>query len=232
MSSMPHLNTKLVKAIQANNIALATQLLDQGASANQGSSLLGGYHCTLCITAKFNHYEMTKLLIDRGAIITGISYEKEKISRTPIFEAIHSGSASIVELLVKSGSNPNGSGYILKKDIKHGSDVTPLTLAVSLNAANIVSTLLAVGADKELEDNNNRTPLMTAIAYNAGDALRTLLDAEVNYTCLNYLGRHETPMKYALRFDHAHVISVLENYEILKSISNEPHKVIPAIRRM
>jgi hypothetical protein len=93
----------LAKAVDHNDIALASALLPAGASANATTA---GLHKPLLFKAVAKGIDMVKLLLDYGAAPSVEFTGGRSYLRTPLDRAVSRGAVPIVELLLKRGAEP------------------------------------------------------------------------------------------------------------------------------
>lgn len=146
-------------------------------------------------------FEKVKQLIDVGAKISwkalqaSIKNEHEnivqyfierkyKVSGNDLLSAVASGSEKIVDLILKSGVNPN-----LGRDSR-----SPLAIAVKKGYANIVVLLLKAGADSNWwDDQKLKSILYIAVEEGHVEVLKLLLEAKVGVNSGGYQGRYLLP---------------------------------------
>jgi ankyrin repeat protein len=96
---MDELGEDLLDAIEDDDIDEVIKILNKGADVNYDDNF------PLCLSAELGLYEITELLIDRGANIN----HQDKSQQYPIYYASLKGHSRIIELLFEKGA-------ILKKE--------------------------------------------------------------------------------------------------------------------
>lgn len=108
--------------------------------------------------------ELVKLLLDKGASLTGRSEHMD----TPLLVAIKTGqSTEMAKLLIDRGSDINAGDEV---------GMTPLTRALWSGNPDIAKYLVAKGADVNLTGPGDDTPLMRAVRANNLEIVTLLLD--------------------------------------------------------
>lgn len=138
----------------------------------------------LTYAADFGHYDIAKLLLDKGADPNGREYRQ----RTALHNACLQGHMDIIRLLIEHGAEVNSrndmnfpplesaicnSHYqVIKLLLEQGAEVnfkggntgtTTMHEAVFMGHPGIVKLLIEHGVDVNTRDNKGETPLMTAI---------------------------------------------------------------------
>lgn len=186
-------DSALVGAASFGNIAVATMLLDAGASV-QATRDLGwqGAHVQTALNVAASRGDVhilrgkaavLDLLLERGADVL-TQEEKDRA----LFVAV-SGSTGAVEVLLRHGANPNA---------KREDGQTPLHAAVVAHGDPLFLTmLLDAGADLDERDNGNNAPLRLAVEIGRTEAVRLLLDRgadpEVTHTPDHHIAELATP---------------------------------------
>jgi serine/threonine-protein phosphatase 6 regulatory ankyrin repeat subunit A/serine/threonine-protein phosphatase 6 regulatory ankyrin repeat subunit B len=154
--------SKLIEtAAGTGNVALATMLLDHGARLDEPND----WHATP-LHAATKSPEMLRLFLARGADAAAQNVT------SPLFAAIQNGDLECVQLLIAAGAAVNVFGRY------HGS---LMHLAISQSRADMVSALLAAGADADVVAPNSGEPaLVTAAKKGEVSIVRLLLDAGAN----------------------------------------------------
>ncbi|XP_075452040.1 ankyrin repeat and SOCS box protein 3 isoform X1 [Ascaphus truei] len=125
----------------------------------------------LHLAAKAGSTSCAKLLLQAGADPNDVTNEEI----TPLFLAVEHGHQDVVELLLKSKANINGSHSC--------SGWNPLHQASLMELTDIIKLLLDNGADKECEDDFGITPLFIAAQYGKEESLRMFILHGANVNC-------------------------------------------------
>jgi ankyrin repeat protein len=154
-------DTRLADAAQNSDRNLVKSLLAQKVDVNAPQ----GDGATALHWAAFNDdLETAQLLLAAGANLKAATRVG---SITPLFMASKNGNAAMLELLLKSGADPNSTD-------EHGTTVL-MTAAASGNAA-AVETLIGHGADVNAREGaHGQTALMFAASLNRAGAINVLL---------------------------------------------------------
>ena len=115
--------------------------------------------------------------------------------------AAENGNKEIVEILLKSGVNPD----IHCKDSQGGS--TPLILACATNGCSVVSTLMEHKADVNAVDTWGNTALTKAVHSGCNYCVRLLLDNNADPNAYNKWG--SSPLQQASRINHLGIMKML-----------------------
>jgi len=149
-------------AAKAGDVALARQLLDQGAEIDK---LDAAGEPPIVAAALAGHADMVALLLERGADIE----LRNKGGLTALHAAAYGGNLKVVELLVQKGAAVNDS-----RNFYH---MSPLHAAAEEGHADVVAFLIANKADVEAKERNGYTPLTQAGWREHWDAAGLLLKA-------------------------------------------------------
>ena len=160
----------LFSAVDANCIALATGLLDYGASVD-ARDRLGAK--PLSHAARSGHLEMIDLLLARGAPIDA----RNLAGATALYFAAETGRPSIAKRLIERGADVKLTGR---------SGISPVAAAAYAGNDEIVAALLARGADERTPDETGKPPIVYAAAGARLDIVKRLLarniDVNARYT--------------------------------------------------
>jgi len=162
----------------APSVEVVQQLLDKGARVNQQVS----YKTPLMHAASEGHVEIVKLLLAKGADVNAQTDEG-----TALIQAVSGGHGEIVKLLLDAGANVNAKhrlGYtaLFRSAGRSLPEMNPPRGApLPAPAHEIMTLLLARGADAKLTGRDGETALMDA---NTPDKIKLLLahGAQVNAT--------------------------------------------------
>jgi len=153
-------DTRLADAAMQGDRATVQALLAKKVDVNEAQ---GDGTTALHWAAYREDVELARMLIQAGANVKATTRLGEY---TPLFLASKNGSAPVVELLLKAGSDVNGAN-------KAGT--TPLMLAAASGRPDAVKVLLDRGANVSAADTmNGQTALMFAAAVNAAPAIKLL----------------------------------------------------------
>lgn len=158
--------TALHYAVLNGNTDIVDHLLDNGATLIRTNyDGLQAMH----FASMTHNQEMLNTLVEKGGAINAT----DEFGNTPLHYAVlNHGDSALVQHVIKLGgivNNPNQEGE------------TPLHIAAKEGNTDVVSTLLANGADKLLEDNQGDTALQEASNSGFGDVIALLKSAETNH---------------------------------------------------
>jgi ankyrin repeat protein len=154
----------LFSAADADCIALATELLDFGASVD-ARDRFGAR--PLSHAARFGHLEMVDLLLARGAPIDA----RNLAGATALYFAAEGGHVPVVRRLIERGADVKLTGR---------SGITPIAAASYAGSDAIVEALLAHGADERVADETGKPPIVYAAASARLDIVKRLLARNVD----------------------------------------------------
>jgi len=103
-------DTVLCEAVNNNNFDIATFLLDSGANPDINYHSFHAYGTPLHCAIFKDDYEMTELLVNKGANVDLCCYDV-----TPLTQSVIKENLKIVKMLLKNGANPDlpdGNGQI------------------------------------------------------------------------------------------------------------------------
>ena len=154
----------LFSAIDGNCIAMATELLDHGASVD-ARDRFGAR--PLSHAARFGHLQMVDLLLARDAPINA----RNLAGATALFFAAEGGHTLIVQRLIERGADVKLVGR---------SGVSPVAAAAYAGNDAIVEALLAHGADERTPDATGKPPIVYAAAGARLDIVKRLLARNID----------------------------------------------------
>jgi ankyrin repeat protein len=154
----------LFSAADGNCIALATELLEYGASLD-ARDRFGAR--PLSHAARFGHLEMVDLLLARGAPIDA----RNLAGATALYYAAERGQTSVAQRLIERGADVKLTGR---------SGISPLAAASYSGSDAIVEALLAHGADERLPDDTGKPPIVYAAAGAHLDIVKRLLARNID----------------------------------------------------
>ena len=162
----------LFSAADANCIALATDLLDHGASVD-ARDRFGAR--PLSHAARFGHLEMVDLLLARGAPIDA----RNLAGATALYFAAEGGHVRVADRLIGLGADVNLTGR---------SGISPVAAAAYAGSDRIVEALIAHGADERVADDTGKPPIVYAAARAKLDIVERLLGRNID---INARYQHE-----------------------------------------
>jgi len=157
-------SSALFSAADGNCIALATELLDYGASVD-ARDRLGAR--PLSHAARFGHLGMVDLLLARGAPINA----RNLAGAAALYYAAEGGHVSVAQRLIELGADVNLTGR---------SGISPVAAAVYAGSDAIVEALLAHGADDRAPDDTGKPPIVYAAARARLDIVKRLLARNID----------------------------------------------------
>ncbi|KAK2753351.1 hypothetical protein FQN55_003480 [Onygenales sp. PD_40] len=182
----------------------------------------------LAIAAERGHYDVVKLLIEKGANIECVERER---NRTPLHMALSCNREDVVKLLIEKGANIEHvdiSGYpplagavgigqedVVKLLLEKGVDVepqtssgsSPLHLAAAFGEQTIARLLIAKGANPNIRAANGWTPLMDAARVAEEEIAQLLLEHGAHVNVSDEDG--ETPILKAIRTEQESIVKLL-----------------------
>jgi len=154
----------LFSAVDGNCIAMATELLDYGASLD-ARDRLGAR--PLSHAARSGHLDMVDLLLARGAPINA----RNLAGATALYFAAEGGHTSIAQRLIERGADVKLAGR---------SGISPIAAAAYAGNDAIVEALLAGGADERAPDETGKPPTVYAAAGARLDIVKRLLARNID----------------------------------------------------
>jgi ankyrin repeat protein len=149
----------LFSAVDGNCMALATELLDHGASVD-ARDRFGAR--PLSHAARFGHLAMVDLLLARSAPLNA----RNLAGATALFFAVEGDHTPVAQRLIECGADVNLAGR---------SGVTPIAAAAYRGNNTIVEDLLTHGADDGVPDQTGKPPIVYAAAGARFDIVKRLL---------------------------------------------------------
>ncbi|XP_029909779.1 ankyrin repeat, SAM and basic leucine zipper domain-containing protein 1 isoform X2 [Myripristis murdjan] len=209
--------SKLKKAISEGDTRTVAQLLDNGMDVE---TRLGFEWTPLMCAAHFANYDLTKLLLDRGA---SANFSKDQFT---VLMACCTASASedrimhCVELLLSRNADPNmldrshmtclmlaardGYSKVINLLVSHKVEInaknsggyTALAIAVQYGREEAVLKLLQLGADKTIKTNDGKSPANLANLFKHHQIARILAFTSQGYTTQSSSSNEETLLKF------------------------------------
>jgi hypothetical protein len=156
---------ELAKAVYADDLEAATDLIARGADPNGREE---DRTTPLFIAVENGNLDMVRLLVDAGAKVNA----RNKAKRTPIMGIDDDTSKELLDLLLAHGA---------KVDVTDANGNTPLIAALEGKARpEIISALLTARSRIDAQNNDGRTALMIAASSNNVEAVKLLLGAGAN----------------------------------------------------
>ena len=149
---------ELLKAVQAGKINDVSRLINEGADPNEP-----GYEgVTPLMAAAIGGYpSIAAVLLDHGAALNAC----DECDQTALAHAICQGNDDVTELLLNRGADPGAENWLA------------FSFAVRFGSVPLVSRLLDLGADPNVQDDDDPTPLMEAVGRGNRELVQLLLDA-------------------------------------------------------
>ena len=166
------ISSALFSAADGNCIALATDLLDHGASVD-ARDRFGAR--PLSHAARFGHLEMVDLLLARGAPIDA----RNLAGATALYFAAEGGHVRVADRLIGLGADVKLTGR---------SGISPVAAAAYAGSDRIVEALIAHGADERVADDTGKPPIVYAAARAKLDIVERLLGRNID---INARYQHE-----------------------------------------
>jgi len=185
--------TPLIEAAREGKVDAVTILLEHGASVNAANDQGG---IALTFAAENGHNEVAKILLNSGSKINiqdGMGY-------TPLTYAAENGNIVLATDLLKRGALTE------LRTIPNNFEATALIKASSNGHNDMVTLLLAHGADIDAADNLGHTGLAEAAKHGHTDVVSTLLGKGASVE--NKEG-NDTPLMLAAWKGHEEVASLL-----------------------
>lgn len=171
-------------------------------------------------TLKANIQEM-KNQIKAGANVNAVAYRDQPHGGKPVLRyAIDSGCLEAVQILLKSGANPNDftESPLLYNNDFHKANMRNLSLlshAVNSNAPiAIIKELIKKGAhlDGSPKIAGDWSPLMIAAFKGNKEAVIVLLEAGADASAVNSMD-NKTALDYAKEIKHVEIVKILKDHK-------------------
>jgi len=206
---------KLLEAAKNGDLAIVEAILEAEPELVNCRDLDGRQSTPLHFAAGYNHPEVVKLLLEKGANLQA----RDKGGLVPLHNACSYGHYEVAELLIRYGANVNVTDLW---------KYSPLHEASSKSKPDIVRLLLKHKADPKKKNRNGETPLDLVKEDDEevrdllmGDA--ALLDAAKcgnlqrvmrlltpeNVNCRDVVGRNSTPLHLACGYNNIEVAEYL-----------------------
>lgn len=187
----------LHRAVQENNVALVSKLLNEGANVNYIDINSG---TPLHTAAENGNIEITQILLQFNADIRA----KDKYGRTTLDTAFWNGGEYLTSIILEKLDDINIS--------TNNRDDTPLHLAVELCYSELVNVILKRGGQVDAKKYRGKTPLHLACVVGNGLIARSLLQFGADYNCKDENG--DTPLIIASRNGKEDVVRALLDYDV------------------
>lgn len=138
---------------------------------------------TLCLAALNGHYEICRLLLEKGAAVD----KADSNGWTPLIAAASKRHQEICELLLDKRAKVN---------VKNNNEWTPLMMAASNGDQQTCQLLLRKGAAVNLKDKDGRSALMMAVNLNKMDVCECLLNHGADIELKDNDGRTALDISY------------------------------------
>jgi uncharacterized protein len=154
----------LFSAVDADCVALATDLLDDGASVD-ARDRFGAR--PLSHAARFGHLAMVDLLLARGAPLNA----RNLAGATALYFAVDGNHAPVAHRLIERGADVNLPGR---------SGITPIAAAAYRGNDELVEALLRHGAEDRTPDQTGKPPIVYAAAGARVEVVNRLLARNID----------------------------------------------------
>lgn len=184
-------HTPLMRAIETQHVTIVQALLD--AKANPNAQTPDGETC-LNMAVESRKPEIVRAIVKAGADVSYV----DKNGDSPALTAAQDGmseSLEIIKILGEAKANMNASNAAY----------TPLIYAVQQGNKELVSALIAAGANPNAKTKDGNTPVHTALDNK--EILETLLQAKADPDIEDSSG--EAPIFNAIRYNNTEAVKVL-----------------------
>ncbi|XP_034031876.1 LOW QUALITY PROTEIN: ankyrin repeat, SAM and basic leucine zipper domain-containing protein 1 [Thalassophryne amazonica] len=185
----------LKQAIGKGDVEAVEKLLDSGIDVE--TKLDCEWTPLMCAVSVAN-YDLTKLLLDRGASANFSKDEQTLLMASCSASATEDKIAHCVELLLSRSADPN---------IVDRSRMTCLMLAAKNGYSKVINLLVSYGAEINVQDHNGEKALSKAVHYGREEAVLKLLQLGADKTIKTKCGK--SPADLALRFSHSQILRIL-----------------------
>jgi ankyrin repeat protein len=196
----PERYTALMLAVQQRNVEIARALIEKGADLEfKGAGLVG--ETPLIMAADNGDLKMTRLLLNRGAKVDA----KNDLNSTALMYAISGSYNDIARMLIRAGANVRDKQGVF--------DRNPLLCALAYGNTEIVSDLIAAGADVNEQGGelSTESPLMSAAARGFMDTVELLLNAGADVNAVSE-SNGKTALQLAIEQGKTDVAELLKQH--------------------
>ena len=185
--------TPLIEAAREGKVELVRILLKHGASVNAENT---SGATALTFAAENGHNEIAEILLDSGSNIN----KQDSLGLTPLIFASQEGNTELVTTLLKRGALPN------LKTIPRRREDTAIIKAASNGHKDVVSALLAHGAEVDAANTMGITGLFWASKHGHADIVSMLL---ANGASVDGKMPKETPLMVAAEKGNEDIVAIL-----------------------
>lgn len=184
--------TSLFSAVQGNQIAVATYMIEQGANTEaldrQGNN-------ALFYAAMFGYEDMVRFLVDKGLHPNSRLWHGDSLIHRL---AARGNPHGMIEFLVELGADPNA---------RNGHGIRAMHVATTTNSTRVVERLLDCGAPVDSRTLDEQTPLHLAAAKGLTDMAAFLVEHGAPVSARDKV--RQTPLHLASQAGHREVGELL-----------------------
>ncbi|KAM3609484.1 uncharacterized protein V6R79_015615 [Siganus canaliculatus] len=198
-------NVSLLKrALSKGDVGAVEQLLDNGLDVE---TRLSFDWTPLMCAVSVAHYDLAKLLLDRGASANFSKDNWTVLMASTTASATENQISRCVELLLSRNADPN---------VADRSQMTCLMLAARDGYSKVINLLVSHGARVNAQDVNGFTALAVAVQYGREQAVLKLLQLGADKTIRNKTGKG--PADLAAAFKHTQITRILASSSHISAV--------------
>ncbi len=193
MKKRDDLNRHLLDACRTGNLVTVKHLVNE-ANVNFKNEI---GETPLSMAIKHGHFEVVKVLVDKGADLNGV----ESLIETSLTLAIKNRRYEMIPFFIEKGVDINKPDFVGE---------TPLILLVDQNRLQEVSVLLQAGAKVNMKSEVGETPLVLAAEKGSVEMVKLLLAYGADVNDASYFKRAvDSPLDAAARGKHPEIVRIL-----------------------